>query len=271
MSLHPRLSLNQAGFLAESTASFIHFCREVGAPHATIANPHAMGPQVLDEVLEALAPGGVSIACVMQPFARYPDLERDAGGAARQMMAAIDAAAALGAGDVYIISGGRGGLDWEAAAQRLADLIAPCVAYGRERGVMLSVETSNLLNADMHIAHTLEDTILLAEIAGIGVTLDIGAVWVESALHAKFARAVPLTRLVQVSDHVPGDRTTPFKSVPDDGAIPNERLLGDLLALGYTGLFDLELVGRRIEEEGHRAAFTRGARALSDMLYRLGA
>lgn len=271
MSLHPRLSLNQAGFLAESTAAFIGFCREVGAQHATIANPHAMGPQVLDEVLEALAPGGVSIACVMQPFARYPDIAHDAGGAAEAMFGAIDAAAELGAGDVYLISGGRGGLDWEAAATRMAELIAPCVAYGLERGVMLSVETSNLLNADMHIAHTLDDTIRLAGIAGIGVTLDIGAIWVESGLREKFARAVPLTRLVQVSDHVPGDRATPFKSVPGDGAIPNERLLGDLLGLGYAGLFDLELVGRRIEEEGHRAAFRRGAQALSDMLDRLGA
>ena len=170
-----------------------------------------------------------------------------------------------------IISGGRGTLSWEAAAERLATLIAPCVARAGSLGIELSVETSNLLNADMHIAHTLDDTVKLARIAGIGVTLDIGAIWVESDLKARFAQAAPLTRLVQVSDHVPGDRCTPFKSVPGDGAIPNEALIADLLALGYKGLFDLELVGQRIEAEGHRAAFTRGARVLSDMLERLGA
>ena len=93
----------------------------------------------------------------------------------------------------------------------------------------------------------------------------------ESDLHGKFARAAPLTRLVQVCDHVPGDRCTPFKSVPGDGATPNEALIASLLALGYKGLFDLELVGARVEAEGHRAAFTRGARVLSAMLERLGA
>ena len=123
----------------------------------------------------------------------------------------------------------------------------------------------------MHIAHTLDDTVKLAEAAGIGVTLDIGAIWVESDLKARIARAVPLTRLVQVSDHVPGDRCTPFKSVPGDGAIPNAELIAHLLALGYKGLFDLELVGARVEAEGHRAAFTRGAQVMSAMLEDLGA
>ena len=275
-ALHPRLSLNQAGFLAEPTAQFIQFAREIGAAHVCIANPlafgpPAFGPATIDEVEEVLAPGGVQVSTLMQPFARYPDIERDAGGAAEAMNRAIEAAGRLGAKDIYLISGGRGGLDWEAAAQRMAELIAPCVTLAAQHGIALSVETSNLLNADIHIAHTLDDTVLLAETAGIGVTLDIGAIWVESGLKAKFACAAPLIRLVQVSDHVPGDRATPFKSVPGDGAIPNERLLGDLLAMGYTGLFDLELVGARIEAEGHRAAFTRGAQILSDLLYKLGA
>ena len=269
--LHPRLSLNQAGFMAEPTAAFIHFAREIGAAHVCIANPYAFGPSTIDEVEAALAPGGVQVSTLMQPFARYPDIGHDTGGAAEAMNRAIEAAVRLGAQDIYLISGGRGGLGWEAAAARMAELIAPCVALAKQHGIALSVETSNLLNADIHIAHTLDDTILLAETAGIGVTLDIGAVWVESGLKAKFARAAPLTRLVQVSDHVPGDRATPFKSVPGDGAIPNDRLLGDLLAMGYAGLFDLELVGARIEAEGHRAAFTRGARVLSDLLYKLGA
>lgn len=271
MSLHPRLSLNQAGFLKESTAAFVNFAREIGAGHVTVANPYMMGPQVLDEVLAALEPGGVQVAALMQPFARYPDIEHDSGGAAEAMDRAIDAAHRLGAPDIYIISGGRGTLSWEAAAQRMAALIAPCVAKARSLGIAISVETSNLLNADMHIAHTLDDTVKLAEAAGIGVTLDIGAIWVESDLKARIARAVPLTRLVQVSDHVPGDRCTPFKSVPGDGAIPNAELIAHLLSLGYKGLFDLELVGARVEAEGHRAAFTRGAQVMSAMLEDLGA
>ena len=38
--------------------------------------------------------------------------------------------------------------------------------------------------------------------------------------------------------------------MPGDGDIPFDRILGPLLAAGYTGAFDLELIGPRIEAEG---------------------
>ena len=60
-------------------------------------------------------------------------------------------------------------------------------------------------------------------------------------------------------------------TVPGDGAIPLERLLGELLEAGYTGVFDLELVGPRIESEGNRAASRRAAERISEILTRLGA
>jgi sugar phosphate isomerase/epimerase len=84
-------------------------------------------------------------------------------------------------------------------------------------------------------------------------------------------QALPITGLVQVSDYVLGDRCTPCRAVPGDGVIPIERLLGDVLDAGYEGVFDLELVGPRIEAEGARAATLRAAENLSEILTRLGA
>lgn len=269
--MHPRVCLHQVGFLDESTSAFIGFCREIGVSEVTLVNPLSLGPTVLDEALAALAPGGVRVGTVVQPFARYPDLDRDAGEAATRFNAAIDAAAALGCGHVYTITGGRGALGWEAAAERFAALIAPCIDHAAARGVTISVETANLLNADMHIAHTLDDTIRLAELAGIGVTLDIGAIWAESDLARRFARALPRTRLVQLCDWVPGDRTSPCKAVIGDGMVPVEAIVASLLDLGYEGSFDLELVGARIVAEGHRSAFARAAENLSNLLVKLGA
>jgi sugar phosphate isomerase/epimerase len=94
---------------------------------------------------------------------------------------------------------------------------------------------------------------------------------VEAGLKPLFRRAMPLTGLVQVSDYVLGDRSTPCRAVPGDGAMPLERLLGDVLDAGYTGLFDLELVGPRIEAEGGFAASRRAADYVSELLTRLGA
>ena len=82
---------------------------------------------------------------------------------------------------------------------------------------------------------------------------------------------MPNTGLVQISDYVSGDRSTPNRAVPGDGMVPNERLLRDLLDLGYEGVFDLELVGPRIEAEGCHAATRRACENLSELLTKLGA
>ena len=82
---------------------------------------------------------------------------------------------------------------------------------------------------------------------------------------------MPNTHLVQVSDYVLGDRSAPCRAVIGDGVIPVERLLGDLLEAGYTGVFDLELVGPRIQQEGATSATRRAAENLSEILIRLGA
>jgi sugar phosphate isomerase/epimerase len=269
--MHPRVCLHQVGFLSESTADFVAFCREIGVRHMTLANPGMLGPGVLDEARTALADGGTAATNLTQVFARYPDIARDAGGAAEALNEAIEAAAALGAPHLYVVSGPRGALDWEAAAERFAEIIAPCRDLAAARGVALSVETANLLNADIHMAHTLADTIELARVAGIGVTIDLGACWFEGGLAEKFARAMPTTQLVQVSDYVPGDRSTPCRAVIGDGMVPVERLIGQLLELGYAGVFDLELTGPRIDAEGHRPAFRRAAENLSEILTKLGA
>ena len=257
--------------MGESTGAFVGFCREAGIAHMTMVNPHLIGEGVLTEAQAALAAGGPRAATLNQPFARFPDIEHDTGEAATRLNQAIEAAVLLGAPALYIVTGGRGALDWEAAAERLAELIAPCRELADARGVRLLVETANAFNADIHFAHTIEDTVRLAEIAGIGVCIDLGACWFEGDLKRKFAAAMPLTGLVQVSDYVPGDRCTPCRAVPGDGAVPLERQLGWLLEAGYTGVFDLELVGPRIEAEGARPASLRAAERLSQMLERLGA
>jgi sugar phosphate isomerase/epimerase len=113
--------------------------------------------------------------------------------------------------------------------------------------------------------------ITLAETAGIGLCIELHACWMEAGLKPLFRRAMPITGLVQVSDYVLGDRSTPCRAVPGDGAIPLERLIGDLLEAGYEGVFDLELVGPRIQKEGAATATKRAAENLSEILTKLGA
>jgi sugar phosphate isomerase/epimerase len=267
--MHPRVCLHQVAFVKESSAEFIVHCRAIAVPHMTLATPMLWRAGDLDEAKAALMAGGPKVECVNHPLGI--SLDGDTAEGTASLSRAIDTAAELGARSIYMLSGGRGSLDWEAAADRFAALVAPCIPLAEAKGVELLVENANAFNVDFHIAHTLHDTIALAEIANIGVCLDLPSCWAEAGLKGLFRAAMPITGLVQVSDYVLGDRSTPCRAVPGDGAIPLERLLGQVLEAGYQGVFDLELVGPRIAAEGNGAATARAADNLSELLTRLGA
>jgi sugar phosphate isomerase/epimerase len=169
-----------------------------------------------------------------------------------------------------MLTGGHGRLTWEQGAEAFSAAVAPCVAQARDAGISLGIENASTLYADLHIAHSLRDTVALAEQAGIGICMDLYGCWTEAALRETMERAVPRCHIMQVSDYVYGDRALPARAVPGDGAIPLHRLLEWALAAGYQGAFDLELIGPRIDREGHLAAVRRAAEEVGKTLDSLG-
>ena len=168
-------------------------------------------------------------------------------------------------------SGARGTLTWEETAQRFCTAVAPCAEEARRAGIELLVEPAPALFADLYFTHTLRDAVQLAEQAGVGVVIDIFASWTEAQLRESIERAMKRCHLVQVADYVLGDRAFPCRAVPGDGAIPLARIIGWILEAGYRGAFDLELIGPRIDREGHCEAVRRTAERLGELLIRLGA
>jgi sugar phosphate isomerase/epimerase len=183
----------------------------------------------------------------------------------------IRSAASLGAQSIYLLTGGRGILSWEEAAERFCALVAPCRAEAEALGLKLMLEPATAFHSDSHIVHTLRDTLTLAELAGLGVNVDIFACWTEAGLKATIERAASRIHLVQVCDYVYGDRSLPCRAVPGDGHIPLKRIFDWLLSAGYAGAFDLELIGPRIDAEGHLAAARRAADNVGAILTSLGA
>ncbi|MDV3130584.1 sugar phosphate isomerase/epimerase family protein [Mycobacterium sp. 29Ha] len=188
-----------------------------------------------------------------------------------QLSRVIENAAALGTRVVYMLTGGRGELDWGQAAERFCAAVAPCLREAEHADVALAIENASALYADIHIAHTLRDTITLAEMAGVGVCIDLFHCWAEADLGGLVERALPRTLQIQLSDYVLGDRALPARAVPGDGTIPIEPFIRQVLAGGYSHGFDLELIGPRIEAEGRFEAVRRGCEMVSTMLKRLGA
>ncbi len=271
--MHDRVSVNSICFMTQPLQVQAEYWHTLGAHRVSLLGPNLTGDGV-EEARRLLATGDYAVETIVHPSFAGPrlDPDRDSWREPRARLAAvIEAAQLVGARSIYMTTGGLGALTWEQAAEIFADMVAPCVEQARSEGIALLIENTPPQYADLHIAHNLRDTVTLAEQAGIGVCIDLPSCWTEAGLQQTMERAMPRCHLVQISDYVCGDRALPARAVPGDGDMPLDRLLGWLLAAGYPGAFDLELLGPRIDEEGHLAATARAARAVGDLLHALGA
>jgi sugar phosphate isomerase/epimerase len=175
---------------------------------------------------------------------------------------AVELANRLGAPAIVFTTGPAGALEWDDAATAFAAALAPHLPAP----VKLCLEHTNSLRHDVSFVHTLRDAIDLARRLDIHVCMEINACWAERDLARTIADGIDRIGVVQVSDFSIGTLSTPNRLVPGDGDIPLRRIIDQVLDAGYEGVFDLELVGPKIEEEGYRSAITRSCTYLSELL-----
>lgn len=268
--MHPRISVSSICFIGEPFADVVRHWEELHARRVSL-----MSPQVLTETQDmlqaALGGSGRQLETVTHNFLRDLSAGAEDWASARAILTTlIQRVAALGGRSIYMLTGGFGTLTWEGAAQRFSEAIAPCLSIARDAGVRLAIENTPGLYGDLHIAHSLRDTLALAEMAGIDVCIDLPTCWTEAGLKDSISRAIPRCAVVQVADYVCGDRSLPARAVPGDGGIQLRRTFQWLLDAGYDGAFDLELIGPRIDREGRVAAVRRAAQNVGEILKGLG-
>ncbi len=249
-----RLSVHSVTFYRAPLSELVEHWRALGLTRLSLIDSQLTEP----DLPKIVADEGYSVETVYHLFS-----SRDA------LLRVIDAAHALGARAVYMLTGGRGDLTWEQAADRFGEAVSPCIGVAENANVALAIENASSLYADIHIAHTLRDTITLAEATGLGICIDLFHCWAEADLTALVQRALPRTVAIQLSDYVLGDRALPGRAVPGDGAIPIAPFLSSVLGGGYAHGFDLELLGPRIEKEGRLEAARRACGVVSTMLEEL--
>ncbi|WNG85997.1 TIM barrel protein [Mycobacterium sp. ITM-2016-00317] len=250
-AVDPRLSVHSVTFHGAGPAELRHAWEALGVSRLSLIDDQLFDPALTD----VISAQGYSVESVFHLFSSADGLRR-----------VIEAAARADARVIYMLTGGRGEFSWEQAAGRFCEAVQPCLEDARQAGVALAVENASGLYADIHIAHTLRDTIELAESAGLGICIDLFHCWTEAHLGSLLDRALPRTQLIQLSDHVLGDRALPARAVPGDGAIPIGTVVSHALAGGYAHGFDLELIGPRIADEGSLAASRRACSVVSEML-----
>jgi len=268
--MHERISVNNLCFPGAPLPTDIERWRSLGARRIGIQTAK-MKVEGWDPYVERLRGSGFDVETIVHLNPNRWDDDVQVEAFTNEVLRTLAAGKVLGARTVYTTTGARGTLTWEETARRFCAAIAPCAEAARRAGIELLVEPAPTLYADLYFTHTLRDAVQLAEQAGVGVVIDLFSCWTEAQLRESIERAMPRCHLVQVGDYVIGDRALPCRAVPGDGTIPIARIVGWILEAGYRGSFDLELMGPRIDQEGHCEAVRRSAEWLGELLIRLGA
>ncbi|MEY4161064.1 MAG: hypothetical protein RLZZ136_1685 [Pseudomonadota bacterium] len=262
--MHPRLSINT---LSLKPASIGHHIETVARLRARAISLDLLQFEHCNSLAVAahIRDAGLDVATLThRAFAFATPADAKAGQ--DRLKQTIALAQQIGALSIIMTTGPRGDLTWPAAAARFAEAVAACADLAHSAGIQLAIEQTSHLYADASIAHRLSDSLHLVRQAGIAVIIDLFACWFDADIEEAIADAAPLTALVQVSDYVLGDRGLPCRAVPGDGAIPLDRLIPAILKAGFTGYFDLEIIGPRLQAEGEEQGLRRAGAVMGKLL-----
>lgn len=271
MQTHPRVSLSMLSHWNWTVDEDLAFYDREGVEVIGLSLAKMQAGGGWEQYVARIRDGGYRVTNVvgLGPIP-WSDPGQRAAGLTRTRDA-LDAAVAFGAECMILTTGPAGSLTWEDAADAYVDTVGPVLEEYAGTGVRITLEHTNGLRVDVGFLHTLHDAIDFARRLGVGVCMEINACWAERGLGATIAAAADTIGIVQLSDFAVGTMSTPNRLVPGDGDIPMERIVGQLLDAGYAGVFDLEMIGPRIEEEGYPSASARAVEYVGALLTRLGA
>lgn len=266
--MHPRVSINTLSSFNWPLVRDLALLAELGVRH--FGFPMLKIDADVPAGVAAIRASGINVASVAASASHSSLREPDAALAA--LKPAIDTASTLGSPLCYFTSGtSPADTSTDALCEALAVALQPARAYAAERGVRLAIENNSVTTRHMGFVHTIRDAIQLAEEADIHICLELQNCWVERGLAGLFRKHAGLFGVVQVSDYRVGEEVRLNRRVPGDGSIPLVWLIEQLLEAGYTGLFEIEVLGPHIESEGYPSAIRRSAEWLSNLLERCGA
>jgi sugar phosphate isomerase/epimerase len=266
--MHPQISINVLSLAPAAFDQQVEAVARIGA-RAITPDIGQLGDVSSAHAARLIGAAGLQAAALTHRAFSFGD-PAETLAARERLERSIDYANAIGAPAIVMTTGGRGTLNWGDAAKRFAEGIAHCIAQAQKAGIKLGIEPTSHLYADASIAHRLSDCAEIAQQAGISVVIDLFACWTDSNIDAAITAAAPITSLVQISDYVYGDRGLPCRAVPGDGAVPLERLIPAIVAAGFRGTFDLEIIGPRLETEGAEIGLKRAADVIGRTLQMAG-
>ena len=135
--MHERLSIHQLCFAELGIPEYVRQCQALGARRIGFTGPALLAPDALADVRAVLRDSELAVESIAHVFHAGPLSSAPAQWREPRdsLLRLIDAAAAIGAHSIYMLSGGHGGLAWEDAADCFSAAIAPCVERAKATGV----------------------------------------------------------------------------------------------------------------------------------------
>jgi sugar phosphate isomerase/epimerase len=183
---------------------------------------------------------------------------------------AIQTAAAISAGCLLLHSGARGVHTHNHARRLFRQALDKLLPLAEERGIVLALEPMIVdCGGEFTFLNCFDETLDLVgdyESSALGIALDTYYWGHQPLLLERLPKLVPRLALVQLGDARQPPRGEPNRCQLGDGTIPLREIVHRLIAAGYDGFFEVELMGEEIEAADYREVVARSLRTFQDWM-----
>ena len=269
MNIHPRLAINSLSTATWPIERDLEEYATLGVSTVTLYYDKLEAAGV-DKGVDMVQAAGLDVLSV---FTRgvtlcQPELWADEQARLRSV---IDTAATLHAPLVVITTGAIGAMTWDEGVDALARSLEPLMGAAESNGITIGIEQTLPVRVEVGFIHSFKDIAEVARRLALGAVFEANYSFNERGIAQTIADSIDVLATVQLDDLVPPSTIVPDRAVPGDGVIPIERIVRWCVDAGYTGPFELEVLGPRIEQEGYESVLRRSIAALDRVLTEAGA
>jgi len=170
-------------------------------------------------------------------------------------MAAIESAANLGAANLIVYSGARGGHTHNHARRLLLSALKELAPPAEELGVRLALEPMHPgCGGDWTFVHTFEDSLAVIEQVGspaLGLVIDVYHLGFDGRFLDVLSANSHAVALLQIGDAQDEPKDEQDRRPLGDGRLPLADALRRMNEAGYDGWVEIELIGPGIEDQDY--------------------
>jgi sugar phosphate isomerase/epimerase len=183
---------------------------------------------------------------------------------------AIRLAHRLNCPTLIVHSGGRGGHTSSHARRMFFSALETLLPVAAAHGVVLALEAmQGSSGADWTFLKGLTETLQVVQhfqTPTLRIAFDTYHVAHDTAVVDQLEEIVPYLAVVQLGDGRRAPQREPNRCRLGSGVLPLEQIVTTLLAAGYDGYFDIELMGEEIEADDYHDLLRHSRRAFYDLL-----